>query len=174
MSSGECFQLLRKTVAPSKRREPTNDTASFLRRHEPSATPIWGTETRRVSVFFKCSKCKCSRNLCQRGWRFEIILGRGTQSWWGCGVGVGETVLPGSWLRYGELRMCVKVWPFPHVGSRNAMVVVVVVIVVVSAKQQPFYELLSLKLIKLCIVCDVHGFSLGQDGVSVCSNPGGA
>jgi len=70
--------------------------------------------------------------------------------------------------------MCVKVRPFPHVGSRNVMVVVEVVVVVVSAKQQPFYELLSLKVIKLGFVCDVHGFSSGQDGVSVCSNPGGA
>jgi len=66
--------------------------------------------------------------------------------------------------------VCVKVRPFPHVGSPKVMVVVVVM----SAKQQPFYELLSLKVIKLGFVCDVHDSSSGQDGVSVCSNPGGA
>jgi hypothetical protein len=54
------------------------------------------------------------------------------------------------------------------------MVVVMVVVVAMSAKQQPFYELLSLKVVKLGFVCDVHGFSSGQGGVSVCWKPGGA
>jgi len=68
--------------------------------------------------------------------------------------------------------MCVKVRLFLRVGIRKVMVVVVVM--VMSTKQQPFCELLSLKVIKLGFVCDLHGFSSGQDGVSVCSNPGGA
>jgi len=66
--------------------------------------------------------------------------------------------------------MCIKVRPFPHVGGRKIMVVVVVM----SAKQQPFYELLSLKVIKLSFVCDVLESSSGQDGVPMFSNPGGA
>jgi hypothetical protein len=44
-------------------------------------------------------------------------------------------------------------------------------VVMVSAEWQPFYELLSSKIIKLGFVCGVHRFSSGQDGVRAPAEP---